>query len=59
MPRFNKLVKKKTHTEIVESKTGHTLYSDKDHKKVRLMHKKLNGGTGFRGWTPNFFLVSH
>lgn len=28
-----------------------------DRQEAKLFMRKLNGGVGFNGWTPNFFLV--
>lgn len=27
-----------------------------DRQEAKMFMRKLNGGTGFNGWTPNFFL---
>lgn len=37
---------------IIENKTSNTVYSGKELYK---MLDKLNSGTGFSGWTPDFF----
>jgi len=29
-----------------------------DRQEAKLFMRKLNGGSGFNGWTPDFFLVS-
>lgn len=43
--------KVETRTEIVQIKTFVDRVSAKE------LMRKLNGGCGFNGWTPNFFLM--
>lgn len=42
--------------KVVEVPTGNIIKSDVPHKENRHMINFLNGGGGFNGWTPEFFL---
>lgn len=43
----------KVNDNIIETKTSNTIYSGHDCKKL---YRHLNGGGGFNGFTPDFFL---
>lgn len=42
--------------DVLEIKTGHIIKSGLTHATAKEMTRKLNFGTGFDGWTPEFFL---
>ena len=42
--------------DILETKTGHIVKSDLSQSEAKEMTRKLNFGSGFDGWTPEFFL---
>lgn len=42
--------------DVVEQKTGLTLYSKLPLNEARTLMRQLNGGRGFNGFTPEFFL---
>ena len=42
--------------DILEVKTGHTIKSDLSQSDAKEMTRKFNFGSGFDGWTPQFFL---
>ena len=33
-----------------------TIKSFSDRQEAKVLMRRLNGGSGFNGWTPNFFL---
>lgn len=41
---------------VVEQKTGLTLYSNLSAVEARSLMRQLNGGRGFNGFTPDFFM---
>ena len=42
--------------DVVELKTGHTIGEGLSLAKAKELTRSLNFGSGFAGWTPNFFL---
>ncbi len=42
--------------DILETKTGHIVKSDLSQNEAKEMTRKFNFGSGFDGWTPQFFL---
>lgn len=42
--------------KVIEEKTGLVLYSDLPVGEARARMRQLNGGQGFNGFTPDFFL---
>lgn len=42
---------------IVERMTGNTLFERIDYVQAKQIARRLNGGSGFNGYTPNFFLA--
>lgn len=42
--------------DVLEIKTGHIIKSGLTHSAAKEITRKLNFGTGFDGWTPQFFL---
>lgn len=41
--------------KVTETKTGIVVAPDACYTKAREMTKRLNGGSGFQGFTPEFF----
>lgn len=44
--------------KIEQTKELVNIKSFSDRQEAKLFMRKLNGGVGFNGWTPGFFLVS-
>lgn len=42
--------------DILEVKTGHIIKFDLSQEDAKEMTRKFNFGSGFDGWTPQFFL---
>lgn len=42
--------------DILETKTGHIIKSDLSQNEAKEITRKFNFGSGFDGWTPQFFL---
>ena len=42
--------------DILEVKTGHLIKTGLTHAVAKEMTRKLNFGSGFDGWTPEFFI---
>ncbi len=43
--------------QVKEMKTEYIMSSGMEYQAAKDMAKRLNGGMGFGGWTPAFFLI--
>ncbi len=54
--KIYQIVREDMSYKVIEQSTGNAVFYVPDKSRALSVAKRLNGGCGFRGWTPTFML---